>query len=73
MYKRQGYNIIVKDKAKLDQEKTKRQLKRWMSPDRNSYFQFFNWGYKHMKPVVYAEEYIEQVDGQVYDLSLIHI
>ena len=62
-----GYNIIVKDKAKLDQEKTKRQLKRWMSPDRNSYFQFFNWGYKHMKPVVYAEEYIEQVDGQVYD------
>lgn len=62
-----GYNIIVKDKSKLDQEKTRRQLKRWMAPDRNAYYQLFNWGFKHMKPVVYAEEYIEQVDGQVYD------
>mgnify|MGYP002550925330 CR=1 FL=1 len=62
-----GYNIIVKDKSKLDQEATKKQLEKWMQPDRNAYYQLFNWGFKHMKPVVYAEEYIEQVDGQVYD------
>ena len=62
-----GYNIICKDKSQLDIEATKKKLKRWMQPDRNSYYQFFNWGYKHMKPVVYAEQYIEQVDGQVYD------
>lgn len=62
-----GYNIICKDKSKLDPEATKRQLKKWMQPDRNAYYQLFNWGFKHMKPVVYAEEYIEQVDGQVYD------
>lgn len=62
-----GYNIICNDKSRLDQEKTRRQLKKWMEPDRNAYYQFFNWGFKHMKPVVYAEEYIEQVEGQVYD------
>lgn len=62
-----GYNIICKDKSKLDPEATKRQLKKWMQPDRNAYYQLFNWGFKHMKPTVYAEEYIEQVDGQVYD------
>ena len=29
--------------------------------------QFFNWGFKHMKPVVYAEKYMEQCEGQLYD------
>lgn len=62
-----GYNIIVPDKSKIDQEAVKKQLKNWIKPDRNAYFQYFNWGYKHMKPVVYAEKYIEQIDGQVYD------
>ena len=62
-----GYNIIVRDKSQLDIPDTIRKLKLWMRPDRNAYSQFFNWGFKHMKPVVYAEEYIEQTDGQVYD------
>lgn len=62
-----GYNIIVKDKSELDYDDTRRTLKMWMKPDRNSYYQFFNWGFKHAKPVVYAEEYLEQIDGQVYD------
>ena len=62
-----GYNIIVKDKSKLDISATRATLKKWMKPDRNSYYQYFNWGFKHAKPVVYAEEYLEQIDGQVYD------
>lgn len=62
-----GYNIIVKDKSKLNKPQTIAKLKRWMQPDRNAYYQYFNWGFKHMKPVVYAEEYLEQFDGQVYD------
>ena len=62
-----GYNIIVTDKSELDIEETKAKLKTWIEPERNSYYQFFNWGYKHMKPVIYAEEYLEQIDGQVYD------
>ncbi len=62
-----GYNIIVHDKSKLDIEATRKKLKRWIQPDRNAYYQYFNWGYKHMKPVIYAEEYLEQIAGQVYD------
>lgn len=62
-----GYNIICTDKSTLNIEATKAQLKKWIEPDRNSYYQLFNWGYKHMKPVIYAEEYIEQDNGQVYD------
>lgn len=62
-----GYNIIVKDKSQLDIPQTRETLKKWMKPDRNSYYQFFNWGFKHAKPVVYAEEYLEQIAGQVYD------
>lgn len=62
-----GYNIIVKDKSQLDIKQTREQIKKWMKPDRNAYYQYFNWGYKYMKPVVYAEEYLDQIDGQVYD------
>ena len=62
-----GYNIIVRDKSKLNIPETVKKLKLWMKPDRNAYYQYFNWGYKHMKPVVYAEQYLDQIDGQVYD------
>lgn len=62
-----GYNIIVRNKAELDREAVRTQLRHWMKPFKNSYYEAFNWGYKDMKPVVYAEQYIEQVDGQVYD------
>lgn len=62
-----GYLIIVKNKDELDINKTRAQLARWIKPYRNSYYQTFNWGYKNMPPVIYAEEYIEQADEQVYD------
>lgn len=62
-----GYNIIVKDKNALDTEEAKKKISKWLQPQQNSYYQTFNWGYKHMEPVVYAEKYIEQMDGQLYD------
>ena len=62
-----GYNIIVRDKSKLDIDKTRRKLHDWMEPYNNSYYSWLNWGYKHMNPVIYAEKYIEQINGQVYD------
>lgn len=62
-----GYNVIVKDKSKLNINETMEKIRYWMLPQQNSYYQAFNWGYKNMKPVVYAEEYIEQLDGQLYD------
>lgn len=62
-----GYNIIVKNKSLLNIDKVKHRLNQWMQPWSNSYYHSFNWGYKDMKPVIYAEEYIEQMDGQLYD------
>ena len=62
-----GYNIIVKDKRNLDIAEAVRKLTEWMQPHKNSYYSAFNWGYMNMKPVVFAEKYIEQIDGQVYD------
>lgn len=62
-----GYNIIVRDKSELSIPETVAQLKEWMQPHKNSYYDAFNWGYKDIKPVAYAEPYIEQIDGQVYD------
>ena len=62
-----GYNIIVKDRTKADEKAICEKLAYWMRPEQNSYYQSFNWGYKDMKPVAYAEEYMEQIDGQLYD------
>ncbi len=62
-----GYNIIVKNKSALDRAEALEKIRHWMQPQQNSYYQTFNWGYKNMKPVVYAETYMEQVDGQLYD------
>ena len=62
-----GYLKVVKDKTQLDTEELRRQLKKWIKPYRNSYYQTFNWGYKNMPPMIFAEEYIEQKNEQVYD------
>ena len=65
-----GFNIVVSDKNDIDKDEIRKKLNSWVKPDRNSYYEFFNWGYKHMKPVIYAEKYLEQVAGQVYDYKL---
>ncbi len=62
-----GYNIIVRDPGQIREAEFRQKIQRWMEPEQNSYFQTFNWGYRDMKPVVYAEEYMEQVGGQLYD------
>ncbi len=65
-----GYNIIVKNKQELNEEKAREKIKYWLQPEQNSYYQAFNWGYKDMEPIVYAEEYIEQLDGQLFDYKI---
>lgn len=62
-----GYNIIVKDKEDLDIQKVVKKLDSWMLPNKNSYYDTFNWGYKNMEPIIFAEPYIEQIEGQVFD------
>ena len=62
-----GYNIIVKDASGVNEKQMRDKAAYWMEPEQNSYNQTFNWGYKYMKPVVYAEKYMEQFNGQLYD------
>lgn len=62
-----GYNVIVKDRFSINEKEIREKVAHWMKPQQNSYYQTFNWGYRNMKPVVYAEKYMEQTDGQLYD------
>ncbi len=62
-----GYNILVPDRSALNEAEARQKIAYWMAPAQNCYYQNFNWGYRDMIPVVYAEEYIEQPEGQLYD------
>lgn len=62
-----GYNVIVRDKSSINEADVRKKIDYWMEPEQNSYYQAFNWGYKYMKPVIYAEKYMEQCEGQLYD------
>lgn len=64
-----GFNIRIKDKSEIDEEQIRKQLRKWTRSSQNSYYQMFNWGYKYMSPVIYAEEYISEVGDseQVFD------
>jgi len=69
-----GYNIIVKDKSQIDREEIVRQIDEWMKPEMNSYYHSFNWGYKDMKPMAIAEEYLKTRHGapNEYKLHMSH-
>ena len=55
--------IIITDKSKLDITTTRRKISSWEKPWWRS-----AWGgYEFVQPKILIEEYIEQMDGQVYD------
>ncbi|MES2810921.1 MAG: ATP-grasp fold amidoligase family protein [Bacteroidota bacterium] len=56
-----GFNLIVEDKSKLDIEKEKCKLKKFMTT--NYYYKFREKIYKKLKPVIVIEELLEQEDG----------
>ena len=65
-----GYNIIVKDKTKLNLKEAKNKINEWMNED----FAFrcgFEMHYSAIPHKIIAEKYIEQVDNQVYDYKFI--
>ena len=57
-----GQNIIVEDKSQIDWEETKKTLTEWMQPPHNWYYTSLEWAYKHIKPRIIVEEFIEQND-----------
>lgn len=60
-----GYNVIVKDKSKLDWPKAKAKLEKWMK--RNYYYWYRERVYKDIKPRIVAEKYLEQSNGELVD------
>lgn len=53
-------NIICKDKKKLNIEKSKRRLKKWLK--RNWFWFGREWPYKNVKPRIIVEKYLNQID-----------
>lgn len=57
-----GFNIICKDKNKMNWRKEKKKMKRWLKT--NFYWQNREWVYKDIKPRIIAEKYIETSDNK---------
>lgn len=61
-----GWNIIVKDKNKLDIQDAKNKIDKWMS-DTYAYKAGFELHYNDIVPQIIAEEYMENSGGDIYD------
>lgn len=59
-----GYNIIVKDKSKMNMKKAKADFERWLSKD-FALVGGFELYYSKIKPVIIAEKYLENTEGLV--------
>ena len=56
-----AYNILVRDKAKLDQEGARRQLDRWLQINFcNATYLGISWGYKNIPRAILVEEFLEE-------------
>ncbi|WP_270404682.1 ATP-grasp fold amidoligase family protein [Candidatus Collinsella stercoripullorum] len=64
-----GYNIIVRDKNKLDQDDVKRMIDAWMS-ENYAYGHMMELQYEDVIPKVFAEEYMENGGGDIYDYKI---
>ena len=56
-----GWNIVCKDKDKLDIATAKVNLTRWLHD--NFFYHGYEWVYKNIKPRIICEKYIEPEDG----------
>ncbi len=63
-----GYNIICKDKEKLNREKTIKQLNKWLKEDYTKIKKEPQ--YKNINKKIICEEYMESKDGNLFDYKL---
>lgn len=66
-----GQNIIVKDKSKLNIIEAKEKLRNWMKSKNNHYWMGLEWCYKDIQPKIIIEEYMQQLDGDLYDYKFL--
>ncbi|MBQ4916299.1 glycosyltransferase [Maribacter sp. MMG018] len=58
------FNLIVKDKSKLNLLKSKYLLKKWMN--KNQYYRGgMEWAYKDVKPLLLVEKYLEEMGQDI--------
>ena len=60
-----GYNIIVKDKSKLDIEDARKKINKWLNED--FAFKGFEMHYSSIQRKIIAEKYIENDNNDLYD------
>lgn len=67
-----GMNIIIKDKNKINQQKIKKKLNRWLQMDYAFFWQFcdLELHYSKIHPIIYAEKFIEEMDGNLHDYKI---
>ena len=58
-----GFNIICKDKLKMNWGREFKKMKRWLRT--NFYLQNREWVYKNIKPRIICEKYLEGEDGKL--------
>lgn len=61
-----GFNIIVRDKRKFDIAAARKKFKSWMATD-YAMAVGCEMHYSGIKPKILAEEYIENLDGKIFD------
>jgi hypothetical protein len=61
-----NFNLIVKDKSKLDLKKARLKMFKWMN--RNQYWRGgLEWAYKDVKPKIIAEQFLEEIGKGAID------
>lgn len=64
-----GMNLIVKNKDDIDIKSLRKLFCEWMSTN-YAFYTGFELQYKNLKPVIIAEKYIEELDGNLFDYKV---
>lgn len=64
-----GFNIICKDKSKMDWKKEFKKMERWLK--KNYFWRTREWVYRDIKPRIICEKYLEQPEyGELRDYKI---
>jgi len=63
-----GYNVVVRDKNKIDKEEIYKKFDMWLNEKYG--FKFFELHYNAIVPKIICEEYLEGVADSVYDYNI---
>lgn len=64
------FSVVVSDKKKANIDLIKGKMANAMQPWNNLYYSHFFWGYKNVKPVIFAEEYLDAGEEDIKDYKI---